>query len=111
MKTALSIILTSLVLVTGQAYAEQGARHPRDPGVNHRQNHQQHRLKQGVKSGELTRAEGRQLHQERKAIRVQERAYKSDGNLTRAERKDLHQDLNALSKDIYQQKHDDESRP
>lgn len=111
MKTTLSIIATSLVLVTGQAYAGQDARHPRDPGVNHRQDHQQHRLKQGVKSGELTRAEGRRLHQERKAIRVEERAYKSDGKLTRAERKDLHQDLSALSRDIYRQKHDDQSRP
>ena len=29
----------------------------RDPGVNHRQGHQQARIHQGVKSGELTRSE------------------------------------------------------
>ncbi len=102
-----SLILTAL-LASAQTFAAEGR--PRDPGVNHRQHHQDQRIKQGVRSGELTRAETRELARERREIRQEERAYKSDGKLTPEERKDLHQDLNALSKDIHEQKHDDERR-
>lgn len=113
MKTTISLLLASLVLITGQAYAEQGARHhrPRDPGVNQRQHNQEHRIKQGVRSGQLTKDEVRDLRSEQREIRQEERAYKADGKLTKEERKDLHQDMNDLSKDIYQEKHDGEVRP
>jgi len=107
MKTTLNILLAALVIVSGQAYAER----PYDSSVNARQQRQEHRVKQGVRSGELTQDETRQLREQRRAIRQEEHAYKSDGKLTRDERKDLHQDLNALSKDIYTEKHDDEKRP
>ena len=110
MKTALSLILASLVIVSTQASAES-VRHPHDPGVNARQYRQDARVRQGVRSGQLTGQETRQLNQERRAIRQEERAYKSDGKLTKDERKDLHQDLNSLSKDIYNEKHDGDVRP
>jgi hypothetical protein len=104
--------LTALFLASGAASsAEQGGHRPRDPGVNARQHHQQHRVNEGIRSGELTGREARGLRQERNEIRREERAYKADGVLTREERKDLHQDLNEHSQDIYQQKHDDQQRP
>ena len=113
MKTTISLLLASLTIFAGQAFAEQGARHhrPRDPGVNQRQHNQQHRIQQGVRSGQLTKEEAKDLRSEHKAIRQEERAYKSDGKLTKEERKDLHQDMNELSKDIYQEKHDSDVRP
>lgn len=112
MKTMMSLLLVSLTLVAGQANAERDARHrSRDPGVNHRQHDQNHRIRQGVQSGQLTRDEAKDLRNEQRAIRQEERAYKSDGRLTKEERRDLHQDMNELSKDIYQEKHDGESRP
>jgi hypothetical protein len=83
----------------------------RDPGVNHRQHAQGHRIQQGAKSGELTRGETRRLQAEQRHIRHEERSYKSDGHLTRAERADLHRDLNHASRDIYRQKHDAQGRP
>jgi len=82
----------------------------RDPGVNARQADQRERIQQGIRSGELTRGEARQLGAEQRTIRQEERQYKSDGVLTRAERKDLQQDLNVASKDIYNEKHDAERR-
>jgi hypothetical protein len=82
----------------------------RDPGVNQRQRNQHHRIKNGVRSGALTKDEVKGLAGEQKAIRQEERTYKSDGVLTRTERKDLHQDLNAASRNIYQEKHDSETR-
>jgi hypothetical protein len=82
----------------------------RDPGVNARQYNQQGRIAQGIRSGELTRDEAAELRQEQRAVRQEERLYKSDGVLTKAERKDLHQDLNAASGNIYEEKHDAERR-
>lgn len=113
MKMTISLLLASLTIFAGQAFAEQGARHhrPRDPGVNQRQHNQQHRIQQGVRSGQLTKEETQALRSERKAIHQKERAYKADGTLTKEERKDLHQDMNDLSKDIYQEKHDADVRP
>ncbi len=104
-------LVTVALLASAQTIAAEGRPHrPHDPGVNHRQHQQEQRIKQGVRSGELTRAETRELARERREIRQEEHAYKADGKLTPEERKDLHQDLNALNKEIYEQKHDDERR-
>lgn len=125
MKFLATAIITAAILIAPAAYAGggvghagPGARHhhahakpaKRDPGVNHRQRHQQGRIHQGAHSGQLTKDERKTLAQEQKAIRQQERAYKSDGVLTRDERRDLHQDMNRASKNIYNEKHDAETR-
>jgi CRISPR/Cas system-associated endoribonuclease Cas2 len=102
-KSALCLALAALPFV-----AVAGTR---DPGVNHRQHHQGHRIQQGAKSGELTRGETHRLRTEQRHIRHEERAYKADGHLTRAERADLHRDQNHASRDIYRQKHDAQHRP
>jgi Skp family chaperone for outer membrane proteins len=83
----------------------------RDPGVNQRQSHQTGRIVQGVASGELTQPEAHELRAERRDIRQLEQDYKSDGALTRDERQDLHQQLNQQSREIYEEKHDEEVRP
>jgi hypothetical protein len=82
----------------------------RDPGVNERQANQTARIQQGVKSGELTHDEAQDLRTERRDIRDLEHTYKEDGTLTRDERQDLHQQLNQQSQEIYEEKHDDETR-
>ncbi len=83
----------------------------KDPGVNHRQDNQHDRISQGVKSGQLTKEEAKSVASTQKEIRQEEAQYKSDGILTKDERKDLQQDLHAASKDIYEEKHDSETRP
>ncbi len=83
----------------------------RDPGVNARQHRQRDRTAQGVRSGQLTKDEAQEIIAQQKTIRAEEKAYKSDGTLTKEERKDLHQDLNAASKNIFEEKHDAETRP
>ena len=82
----------------------------RDPGVNERQVNQTARIQQGVKSGELTHDEAQDLRTERRDIRDLEHTYKEDGTLTRDERQDLHQQLNQQSQEIYEEKHDEETR-
>lgn len=66
----------------------------RDPRVNARQDRQENRIRQGVRSGELTRRETRRVAETQRDMRQLERAYKSDGTLTRPERRDLHREQN-----------------
>lgn len=139
MKTHITFTLIGLIgiglLMAPEAFARNGAGHARapgagharaqgqghaaaagrsktaDPGVNARQHRQHERTEQGVRSGQLTKGETKEIAKEQQAIRKEERQYKSDGTLTKEERKDLHQDQNAASKNIYQEKHDAETRP
>ena len=88
----------------------EGSAAIRDPGVNGRQTNQTARIAQGVKSGELTQPEAQELRTERRDIRELEQGYKSDGALTKDERQDLHQQLDQQSREIYEEKHDEETR-
>jgi len=75
-----------------------------------REHNQQLRIRQGVKTGELTRQETTRLEAEEARIRLNERLAKSDGKLTPAERARLEKELHKASHDIYEQKHDDQTR-
>lgn len=81
-----------------------------DPGIDRREHREMERIRQGIRSGALTREEAKRLLDEQRAIRREEREYKSDGVLTRDERKDLLQDLNAVNQHIYNETHDAERR-
>jgi len=82
---------------------------PKDktPIVRDRQNLQKARIRQGMKSGELTKGEARKLHQEQKTIQAEKQMAKSDGKVTPEERAKLRKDQNKASKDIYRLKHND----
>jgi hypothetical protein len=101
------IALSALTVLIATPTLADGVR---DPGVNHRQHNQQVRIREGVKSGELTRRETHRLREEQRDVRQLERAYKSDGTLTRAERVDLHHEQNQAGRDIRRQKHDRQER-
>ena len=105
--TATTLLSAAVFGISLSAFADRGTR---DPGVNARQQHQTDRIKQGVRSGELTRNEAHELREDRRDIKQLEKAYKSDGTLTGAERRDLHHELNQNSKNIYKQKHDGQTR-
>lgn len=80
------------------------------PGVKHRQIHQKARIREGVRSGELTQEEARALRAQQRAIRAEKRAFKSDGDLSPAERRELQRDQNEASRDIRREKHDNDTR-
>ncbi len=91
------------------AYA-QDPNPPQTPGtktpvVRERQMKQKARIRQGVKSGELTKGEARKLRQEQKTIQAEKQMAKVDGKVTPAERAKLRHDQNKASKDIYRLKH------
>ena len=82
--------------------------HARTPLIHEREGAQQARIAEGVRSGELTGAEAKQLRSEEKGIREDAKAARADGVVTPAERNSLQQELNQTSKDIYQDKHNAE---
>jgi len=84
---------------------------PRDPVINRRQANQQERIREGIRSGELTGSEVRTLEWKEARVAELERRLKSDGTLSPSERARLQRELDQLSKEIYQQKHDAQKRP
>ena len=105
MKTLITLMALT-VLMAPPAFAD-GTPEPR---VDARQHNQQVRIREGVKSGELTHRETHRLREQQRDVRQLERAYKSDGTLTRAERADLHHEQNQASRGIRRQKHDRQDR-
>jgi hypothetical protein len=80
-------------------------------GVNERQHNQQQRIRQGVRSGELTRVEAARLQRREAQIRLNEaRARQSGGEFTPQERARIQHQLDHASQKIHQQKHDAQDR-
>lgn len=76
--------------------------HPRRDQVNDRLKHQDVRIHQEVKEGDLTHAQAAGLHTQDHAIRTEERAMAAqhNGHITKAEHKALNQQENGVSKEI-----------
>jgi hypothetical protein len=81
-----------------------------DPKINHHQREEHRRIAQGVASGELTGAEVKDIHQDKLQIRQQEQIDKADGQLTRNERRNLRSQQRGLSKEIHDEKHNEDTR-
>ncbi len=104
-KTLLAIAVLSTAAYTSNAQTATSARRA-STIKNDRQ-----RIKQGVKSGELTKPEAARLAAQTAKLKNEKEAYKADGVVTREERKDLRKDQAKVSRRIYRQKHDGQTRP
>ena len=109
-KTSSILIAVSITAALGISAMAQTSPRYRTPHINHQQHEQQKRIRQGIRSGELTRAEAIRLEKEEREIRQGERAAKADGVVTRAERREINQDLNKASRHIYRAKHNRRDR-
>jgi hypothetical protein len=69
------------------------------------------RVRQGVKSGELTKKETARLAVQGAKVKQERKDVRADGTVTPSERKDLRKDKKRLSKNIYKQKHDAQTQP
>jgi len=76
-----------------------------DPAVQKREQNQEKRIDQGVKSGELTPREAGKLETQQAKIKQDETRMKSGGKLTKKERRKLKAEQNKASKDIHKKKH------
>ena len=109
MKRRLSHLL--FLVAIGVSLAPTGAwAQSRNPSINRIERREQARIRQGIRSGELTRQEARRLEAEQAKIRVNERFDRADGKFSSRERRQLQKDLRRASRDIYRQKHDAQSQ-
>ena len=97
-KTILAIAI--IAIFSANANAQTGStKRPISTVKNDRQ-----RIKQGVKSGELTPAEAAKLKAQTAELAKERKDYNVDG-ISPAERKDLRKDKKQLSRKIYRKKH------
>ncbi len=78
--------------------------------IHQKSKHERHRIAQGVKSGELTKAETANLVKGQKEVHQEVKAAKADGVVTKDERKDIKQDQRQQSRKIYRKKHNNRER-
>lgn len=79
--------------------------------INQRQANLEHRIDQGVRSGQLTRAEAVRVRGQFRELARLEAHYRHTGRgLTRAERADLDRRFDRLSDRVFAQKHDPQRR-
>lgn len=80
------------------------------PKASARQAKQKTRIAQGVKSGELTKKETKQLARQQKNVRCTKRMARADGKVTRQEKAVINKQQNRASRNIHRKKNNDISR-
>lgn len=96
-----ALILTAAVLFLGTVTFAQ----TQTPQINKIQKKQVERIKEGAKSGELTKKETKTLLKEQKQVQKEKQLAKADGKVTPAEKKMIKKDQAKASKDIAKKKH------
>ncbi|WEK36712.1 MAG: hypothetical protein P0Y53_04285 [Candidatus Pseudobacter hemicellulosilyticus] len=100
-----SFILTVALLI-GVGISSVNAQSVRDKSA-----HQRARIHEGVKKGDLTKAEAHRLNRDQHKIHQKARQYKcNDGRLSRRERKELKKDQRMASHRIYHYKNNGRPR-
>lgn len=95
-------VLTGSLLVGGGAYAQSMY------SIDQRQDYQQNRIEQGIRSGQITQSEAYRLEQGERAIdRAQARA-RADGVVTQQERNRIDHMTDRQGQQIYRQSHDNQ---
>jgi len=111
----ITLLAVAFLIVMGFAItqAQEPQEKPRSsetPVIDKREQNQKARIKQGVKSGELTKKEARRLAAEQKKIKHDEKKAKADGVVTSREKAKIRKEQKRASKDIYRQKHDTQKK-
>ncbi len=81
-----------------------------DAQVRHTSRHQRQRIRQGVRSGELTKAETVNLARDQREFHKDKKEARADGVVTGAERKSLKKEKRQDSHKIYRKKHNSRDR-
>lgn len=109
-----AILLTAAITLSPLVVTAQTAPTPgqHDHNINQRKVNQQHRIANGVRSGQLTRGETRHIERQERGINREERDMRAqdNGHLTRQDRRTLHRQQNQESRRIYRAKHNNRIR-
>jgi hypothetical protein len=100
MKTKILFSAIIMALAIGNADAQTVARQVK----------QHKRIKQGVQSGEITKAEAVNLRNGQKEIREEKREAKADGVVTPGEKQEIRQDQRKESRKIFRKKNNKRDR-
>ena len=101
MKSKVLIALFALITLSVTAEARRDQK---------REARQEARIGQGIKSGELNKAEAHRLHKGQKRVDEAQKAAKADGVVTDQEKARLEKMQDVQSQRIYEQKHDEQQR-
>ena len=96
-------VLLALIVVT--SFANIASAGNCTPRIDHRRIEQRERIRQGVRSGQLTRHETRHLRVNARHIHRVERRAKADGQLSRRERVHINRMQDRESRRIFRFKH------
>ncbi len=107
MKKFLLLSAIALLLAGSTEAFAQGRN--RDGHYNDRQDRQ--RVRRGVRSGQITHDEAREIHEREQQIRAERRGYGSDGTISREERREIRSDERQQDRYIRSQRHDNDRRP
>src|SRR5262249_36553473 len=101
------VMAAMVAVIIPAAGLAQGRRN----GINERQRNQQQRIRQGVRSGELTGVASARRRRQEAQIKLNEaRARQCGGEFSLQERARIQSQLDRESQNIYQQKHDAQDR-
>lgn len=107
MKRLIGFAVTALMI---GALSATSFANDRTPYINRRQENQQDRIRQGIRSGELTRGEASRLESREGRLQAQKLEDKSKGYVTPYQRAHLNRELNRTSREIYNLKHNNRVR-
>ncbi|MBS0226248.1 MAG: hypothetical protein JSS25_07920 [Proteobacteria bacterium] len=99
---AIAPVTASAATTTKKHESRWDRHHPRRDEVNDRLAHQNRRIHEERKEGDLTGAQAHALHKDDRQIRQEERdmASQNNGHITKSEKHTLNQQENAVSKQI-----------
>ncbi len=100
LRNSILIVLLLSIGVTVQLSAQTT-----DQAITQRQIHQAVRIRQGAKSGQLTRREARALRAEQRKIERDKRKAEANGIITEREAQKIRAEQNVASDNIYIKKH------
>lgn len=98
-------LLATAILIISLGIGNEASAQVRQSARNQHQ-----RIKQGVKSGEITRSEGRTIAKKERDVRQEVRQAKADGVVTASEKKDIRKEQRQASRTIYRKKHNRRDR-
>ncbi|HEV2538230.1 MAG TPA: hypothetical protein VGU03_00835 [Frateuria sp.] len=97
-----ALLAAGAILSPAHADGRWAKTHPRRDQVNDRLQHQNKRIHEERKEGDLTKSQAAAMHKDDRQIRQEERdmAKQNGGHLTKQEQRTLNQQENQVSKDI-----------
>jgi hypothetical protein len=119
MKKTLGTLALALIATGAQAGWERGSHDHQQAylqtkaysqQINARQDQQMARIQAGMRSGEITRREFRELMQEQHAIRAMEQHARADGRINAREFQRLDRALDTANRNIRTERHDRQAR-